>query len=204
MKYKAVLFDFGGVIELNAGKGMLEAIAGLLHVPPEDFKKAYFDHNHLSNVHNMKWKDMMKEVVRVFDKSKAAEKRVMELVEERESKKTMNVELLKLFPTLRREGYKVAILSNNTSDLRKFLEEKGIDKLVDEIIVSAEIGFQKPHKEAFDVAFKKLGIQAEEAVFVDDSTKSLEKAAEIGYYPILFENNEELKLALKSIGIATQ
>ncbi len=204
MKYKAVIFDFGGVIELNAGGSMLEEIAGILHVPAEDLKKAYFERNHLSNVHNMKWEDMIKEVVRVFDKSQAAEDRVMELVHERESKKTINVELLKLFPVLRREGYKVAILSNNTSDLRKFLKEKGIDRLVDEIVISGEIGFQKPHKEAFDAAFEKLGVRPAEAIFVDDSPKSLEKASEIGYTPILFENNEKLISALNDIGIATQ
>ncbi len=204
MKYQAVIFDFGGVIELDGGGSMLEEIADILHVPPEDFRKAYFERNHLANVHNMKWEDMIKEVIRVFDKNKAAEDRVMELVRERRSRSAINTELLKLFPVLRQKGYKVAILSNNTSDLRKFLEEKGVDKFVDEIVISGEIGFQKPHKEAFDVAFQKLGVQAEETVFVDDSPKSLEKAAEIGYTPILFENNEKLISALNNIGIATQ
>ena len=204
MKYKAVIFDFGGVIELDGGGSMLEDIAENLHVPPEDLKRAYFERNHLSNVHNVKWEDMMKEVIRVFDKSKAAENRVMELVRERRNRSAINTELLKLFPILRREGYKVAILSNNTSDLRKFLGEKGIDKLVDEIVISGEIGFQKPHKEAFDIAFKKLGIRAEEAVFVDDSPKSLEKAAEIGYHPILFTDNESLKSALDKVDITIQ
>lgn len=69
-------------------------------------------------------------------------------------------------------------------------------------VISGEIGFQKPHKEAFQVLFEKLDLQPEEVVFVDDSTRSLEKAAEIGYIPILFKNNEQLKADLITAGIS--
>ena len=154
MKYQAVIFDFGGVIELNSTRDILEEIAEILHISPEKLKETYFKYNHLSNVHNMRWEDMIMEVIRVFDKNAATEDRVRTLLREDAAKKKVNTELLELFPVLRREGYKVAILSNNTSDLRKLLEEKGITPLVDEIVISGEIGFQKPHKEAFDVAFE--------------------------------------------------
>lgn len=204
MKYKAVLFDFGGVIELNDGINIFGEVARILKAPLDEFRKVYFEHNHLSNIKNMKWEDMFMEVVRVFDGTKTTEDRIRRLIRENAKKKKINTELLELFPALRRSGLKVAILSNNTTDLRKFLEEKGIDKLVDEIVISGEIGFQKPHQEAFDVAFKKLGVRAEEAVFVDDSPKSLEKAAEIGYHPILFKDNKSLQSALNEVGITTQ
>jgi len=73
--------------------------------------------------------------------------------------------------------------------------------MIDDAVISGEIGYQKPHKEAFAVLFERLGASAQEVVFIDDSPKSLEKAEEIGYTPILFQNNEQLISDLRSLGI---
>jgi HAD superfamily hydrolase (TIGR01509 family) len=200
---KAVVFDFGGVIRLNDNENILERISQALGVPVVDLKKAYWERNHLSNVQNMKWEDMIIEVARVFDKSARTENRIRKLVQEHEAANRINTDLLALFSMLRRAGLKVAILSNATSELRKHLEEDGIAPLVDEIVVSGEIGYQKPHKEAFDACFKKLGVLPEETIFVDDSPKSLEKANEIGYVPILFKNNDQLRVDLKKLRVLT-
>jgi FMN phosphatase YigB (HAD superfamily) len=72
---------------------------------------------------------------------------------------------------------------------------------VDVVIISAEIGYQKPHKEAFDILFGRLGLAPGQVIFVDDSAKSLEKASEIGYIPILFKDNEQLNDDLRKLGI---
>jgi epoxide hydrolase-like predicted phosphatase len=201
LSIKAVVFDVGGVIELNEGGGVWEYISELLDVPLDDFKKAYWAHNHLSNVENMKWEDMIIEVVRTFKKDKKTEDQIRKFIRAHEAKKKINVELLKIFPQLRRKGLKVGILSNATSELRDRLKQKGVTPLVDELVISGEIGYQKPHKEAFDILFQRLGLKPEQVVFVDDSLKSLEKADEIGYIPIQFKNNGQLKLDLEKVGI---
>ncbi len=198
---KAVAFDMGGVIELNDGRNILEEIAEMVGAPIVDFKKAYWERNHLSNVENMSWENMIMEVVRVFNKTSEAEKRVREFVRRYNNEKIINRELVTWFPALRRIGLKVAILSNATSELRGKLEQLGIAPLVDEIVVSGEIGYQKPHKEAFDVLFQRLGLRSDEVVFIDDSAKSLEKANEIGYIPIQFKDNEQLRADLAEIGV---
>ncbi len=200
-KYKAVIFDFGGVVQVNDAGNILERIADLINVPLPEFKKAYFERNHLMNVHNMPFEDVAMEAVRVFDKSLETEMRVRNTIRDHKKSHRLNTDLLSMFSALREQGLKVAILSNGTTDRRKWLEENGIARLVDEIVISAEIGHQKPHKEAFDVIFKKLSVLPEEAIFVDDTPKSLEKASEIGYFPILFENNNQLMDDLKGVGI---
>lgn len=198
---KAVVFDYGGVIELEAGD-MRKSIADLLGVSFDEFRNAYFKYNHLSNVENLSWEDMIVKVVAEFNDSPEIERKVRAMVRDANSKREMNSELLVLLPVLRQLGLKIGILSNNTSDLRERLREKNITDLVDEVVVSAEIGFQKPHEGAFRVIFEKLHVKPEEVVFVDDAVKSLEKSAEIGYVPILFKNNEQLKADLKELGVA--
>jgi putative hydrolase of the HAD superfamily len=200
-KIKAVAFDFGGVININAGGHVLRFLADELHIPFEDLRQVYLQHNHLANVDNVRWEEVVIGVVKTFDASAEVEAKARRVLQEFESKNVINKELLELFPRLRKAGLKVGILSNAGTHLRKRLEEEGIAPLVDEIVISGEIGHQKPHKEAFQILFDRLGVSAHEVVFIDDSEKSLEKAAEIGYTPVLFTGNQKLIVDLENLGL---
>ena len=152
----------------------------------------------------MPWEDVAVKAVHEFDTTPETEAKARHAVREHQSKNVINRELVALFPVLRRAGLKVAILSNAGTHLRQKLADEGIAPLVDEIIISGEIGHQKPHKEAFQALFDKLGLPPEHVAFVDDTPKSLEKAAEIGYVPILFRGNQKLMADLKGLGILTE
>jgi putative hydrolase of the HAD superfamily len=198
---KAVVFDFGGVIELYEGGGLLPAIAQSLGVPILDFRAIYFQHNHLTNVKNVTWEDMILKVVSVFNKEKDKENEIRKMVSEKASQRNINTELLSYFPKLKKLGLKTGIFSNANFTLRERLQELGLSDWADVLVISGEIGHQKPHKEAFQILFEKLGLNPEEVVFIDDTPRSLEKADEIGYIPILYKNNEQLKVDLKDLGI---
>lgn len=198
---KAIIFDVGGVIELYESRDVKETIAELVGVPYEKLRQVYFEYNHLTNVGNISWEDMIVKAVSRFDVSPEIEDKIRILARDSRNKAKINTELLALFPVFKKLGLKIGILSNDTTNLRKRLKEKGIINLVDEVAISAEIGFQKPHLEAFQAIFDKLHVKAEETVFVDDSVRSLEKSTEIGYIPILFKNNEQLKADLSNIGL---
>ena len=113
----------------------------------------------------------------------------------------LNTELLSYLPQLKKLGLKTGIFSNANSILRERLRELDLLDVSDILVISGEIGFQKPHKEAFQVLFEKLELKPEEVVFVDDSPENLRKADEIGYIPILYKSNEQLKADLKALGI---
>jgi putative hydrolase of the HAD superfamily len=202
MSIKAIVFDFAGVIELNDSGNPMIAIAKAVGVPLEDFKKEYFKYNHLSNVENMRWEDMILKVAGVFGVvTKEIQNEIAEIIKAVYAKRIINTELTDMLPRLRQQGLKTAIFSNNTTELRERLIETGIINLFDEVIISAEIGFQKPHKEAFEILFEKLKVKPEEVVFIDDTPKSLEKADEIGYTPILFTTNKKLRANLQELRI---
>lgn len=198
---KAVVFDVGGVIYTNEGGSILEQIADFLGISFIDLQQEYFKHNHLANVENVPWEDVVVKTVQVFNDDKEAEAVTRALVQEHRSKKVLNTELLNLFILLRKADFKVGIISNAGTHLRERLERDGITSLVDAIVISGEVGHQKPHKEIFEILFDMLDLQPGEVAFVDDSYKSLEKAGEIGYTPIAFTTNEKLTADLKSLGI---
>lgn len=198
---KAVVFDYGDVIWLHTGDSPLKIASDYLHIPLEDIRKAYFERNHLANVNNTDWFEMFRSVLADLGADLQKQFEVIALIQQRSDSGHLNTELLELIPRLRELGLKIGILSNAASALRGRLEQLGIADIFDAVVISGEIGFQKPHKEAFEVLFERLGLLPKEVVFVDDSSKSLEKAAEIGYVPVLYRNNEQLKADLIKEGI---
>ena len=199
---KAVVFDYGDVIELHGGGSPSKMASEMLGIPHSEFRNVYFQHNHLANVENHDWYDMFSKVLSTFNISKEKEVEVMSMLQEHRSKMRINAGVVALFPKLQQLGLRIGILSNSNSELRERLDQNGLAELVDVVVISGEIGFQKPHKEAFQVLFEKLNLRPKEVIFVDDSTKSLEKAGEIGYMPILFKNNEQLKADLITAGVS--
>ena len=74
---------------------------------------------------------------------------------------------------LRKEGYKVALLSNTESLLTKEIEKKlELSKLFDLVVLSYETGAIKPDKQAFDYVLKKLKVKPSEALMEGDSLRS--------------------------------
>ena len=68
-----------------------------------------------------------------------------------------------------KEKYIVAILSNGQPESqRNKINHVGIAELFDEIIVSGEIGVNKPNKEAFEIMAERLNVKCEECMFVGD------------------------------------
>jgi HAD superfamily hydrolase (TIGR01509 family) len=140
-------------------------------------------------------------VANKFNLDHSKDREILELVDNCEKDTYMNDELLKLIPRLRKNGYKIGLISNYSAKLRQSLIVKKIDLLFDSIILSGEVGFQKPNREIFDCLFKNLNVKSSEVVFIDDTPKSLEKAEVIGYKPILFLNNEQLLADLIKLNV---
>jgi putative hydrolase of the HAD superfamily len=66
-------------------------------------------------------------------------------------------------------GLRLAVVSNWDARLRGLLASLGLADAFEAIIISAEVGFEKPAPEIFDCALSALGARAEEAVHVGDS-----------------------------------
>ena len=80
---------------------------------------------------------------------------------------------LNFLRTLRKEGYKLALVSNAASDLaiREALDRLGIARFFDAIIISSQVGLRKPSSVVFMKALKALHVKPRKAVFIGDSVK---------------------------------
>ena len=110
--------------------------------------------------------------------------------------------LVEIIKTLRAAGYKTGLLSNSSSDeLRPILDKHLLEPLFDTIIISGEIGLKKPDPAIFELMLQKLGIDAKDAVFVDDTLHNVESAERVGIKGVHHNDAANLRLQLNALGI---
>lgn len=194
----AIVFDYGGVVKINDDK-LIDKIVAYLKIARDDWEREYFLVNHLFNVEKKSFAEVLPLIVSKFDNSEEARGYVQRLFEENKDKHRINSGIIEIIKRLKVRNYKIGLLSNNSLELRKSLIADGIHDLFEVIIISSEVGYQKPQPEIFETLFSKLGVKANEVIFIDDTPRSLEGAGSIGYLPVLYKDNETLESDLANI-----
>ena len=69
---------------------------------------------------------------------------------------------------LRNAGYRLAVLSNTESNLRDRIAAAGIGPFFETLVISAEVGSEKPDRKIFDEALRLMAIAPERALHVGD------------------------------------
>ena len=88
-----------------------------------------------------------------------------------------------------RNKYKLAIISNDSSRWSKYLREKfDLNKYFDVISISGDLKLQKPDERIFLLTIEKLGLNAEDCIYVDDREGNLAVAKKVGMKPILLNS----------------
>ncbi len=98
---------------------------------------------------------------------------------------------------LDRRGDRLALLSNITRELAdEFERTHHFLELFDVVGFSCRIGHAKPSRDAFTWCLRRLGVAAEEVLFVDDSPANIDAAATLGLRAHRFTGLDELRRLL--------
>jgi len=197
MKYKVIGFDYGGVVEKNSAADFTLNTCKILGIDRKTFDDVYFKYNYLVNTTNINWKDFWKMLLKKWDKEDK-EKEFFDFLDSK-PKREHNYELLNFIDELKNLGYKICLMSNNSSKLTEIVKKDKIDKYFDMVLISEDIGYMKPYPEFFQISCDRLGIKPEELVFIDDFDRNLINADKVGFTPILYKNLEDLKIKLKEL-----
>ena len=199
MNYKAVGFDYGGVITGQLGSETGSDLAKLLEVTEKDYQQAYYNYNVAFNRGQITRQELWQKILAELNKSDKITQ-LTNFFEGLDFGKP-NKQILNLVDNLRGQGYKVGLLSNNSKEMANKIRRDDLGKHFDVLNISAETGFVKPEPEAFKHFAHDLEVELNELVFVDDSKKSLSRASETGYRPILYKGYDGLLKQLKRIGV---
>jgi HAD superfamily hydrolase (TIGR01509 family) len=113
----------------------------------------------------------------------------------------LDEELVSLIHHLRNDGYRTGLLSNGPASRDHHLEQLGIADGFDVIVVSGCEGLLKPDPAIFELALERLGVQAEEAVFVDDFRENVATAQQVGLHATRFRGLTPLRRWLRGLGV---
>jgi putative hydrolase of the HAD superfamily len=70
---------------------------------------------------------------------------------------------------LRRKGYRMGIISNWDDSARAILKKHGLDRFFEHIIISSEVGWEKPAAEIFQKAIRAASVDPDECTYVGDN-----------------------------------
>ena len=188
MTIKALIWDLEGVLMVTGEKDLPSTVAMKLGAPYEKVREIFYsDINDKVDLGEITQDEFNQHVLDTLqlpgEKKVVLEKIVYEDF-------FIDDQLLKTIAELRGR-YKMGLLSNFSDELRQRIDnEWDLGSAFDEIIISCEVGLVKPDPEIFNLMLDRLGVRADEAVFIDDRIKNIEGAKKIGLHAVFFTNKE--------------
>jgi epoxide hydrolase-like predicted phosphatase len=196
MPIRAVIFDFGDVLlrtEDPSGRRKWEKYLGL---PQGELSRLVFESDvaDLSMVGKATEADVWKHVAATFSLN---DDQLRELQHDFWSGDRIDARLVEFLRDLR-PRYRTAILSNAWPGARAvFTQTLGLGDVVDEMIISAEEGVAKPDTRIYRIAVRRLGVQTEETLFIDDLAENVRGAQAVGMRGVQFTSTEQTITAVK-------
>jgi glucose-1-phosphatase len=91
-----------------------------------------------------------------------------------------------------RGSYRCGLLSNAWPGTRETLQKRfDFLDVFDVLVFSGEVGIAKPDPAIFQLVLGKLGVKADEAVFVDDFPDNIAGAQKLGIHTVHFRNQDQ-------------
>ena len=190
MSIKAVIFDFGGVLIRTEDHTGRRKWGDRLGLEMEQLVTAVFESeaSELATVGKVPAEQVWTDFARQYGLN---DKEGHEFYEDFWSGDELDTRLVDYLQSLR-PRYKTAILSNAWLNAREwFTEIHGLGDAVEEIIISAEEGVAKPDARIYQIAADRLGVQLDEAVFVDDMLANVEAARAAGMRGVHFQSTDQ-------------
>ena len=99
-----------------------------------------------------------------------------------------------------KKSYKIGLLTNmGPGTLDDVFNEQERSELFDVVVVSSEVGMIKPSRDIFELTSEKLGVPADETVFIDDRPVNTDGAERTGMKTILFTTNKQFEVELTRV-----
>ena len=200
MSIRAVIFDLGGVILRTEYQAPRQHLAERFGMDYDDIEKIVFgggpsgssarasvgeitEEEHWMNVAKV-----LKQPVSEYESLRA----------EFYAGDVIDYQLLDFLRSLKPK-YKTALISNAWTGLRDYITREKFEDAFDLMIISAEVNVAKPDERIFRMALEQLGVQPEEAVFVDDFIENVEASETLGMHAIQFKTTESTLKQLQKL-----
>ncbi|CDM69358.1 HAD-superfamily hydrolase, subfamily IA,variant 3 [Clostridium bornimense] len=183
---KAVLFDFDGVLTIDAtgSYSICNYISKNTNIDKDLFQKEYYKYNEKLLYGKINHKDIWSRLCENLGQDIP-----FEILEDSFINTPIDTNMMKVVYRLKEEGYKIAMVTDNKKDrIDSVVNYYKLNEVFDTIIVSAEIGSGKKERDIFIQTIKKLQVEANECVFIDNNDKNLIAPKKMGMKVIYFDD----------------
>ena len=187
---KAIIFDCFGVlsINLNLWSEFVNSLTEDQKLPARDLNRAH----DAGFITEQEFINQIKQLTgKVPDEVEKLSSNTREL--------TKNKELL-AFIRILKDQYKIGLLSNISSNwIRDSFLDRQEQMLFDQMVFSYEVRKIKPDPELFELICERLGVQADEAVLIDDGKDNCKGAEKFGMHAIQYLDYQQFKAELEQL-----
>jgi putative hydrolase of the HAD superfamily len=197
MNIRAIVFDIGGVLEINPETGWESKWEKRLHLSLQEIDEKLIAlglNGALGPCTELEWIQGLREVTG------------MDLAQTEAFMSdlwywylgTLNSELAAFFTSLR-PRFQTAILSNSHVGARE--REQALyhfHEMTDQIIYSHEVGLAKPDWRIYELTCQRLNVRPHEMIFLDDVPANIKAALDYGIQGILFTGNEQAMMDIQN------
>ena len=194
---KAIIFDaYGTLFDVNSAA---EKCKNKIGKKWEDFANhwrttqlEYTWLRSLMNRHKDFWevtKDSLKKSMEAYKIESSMRNELLDLYKELSPFE----EVLETLKSLKKENYKLAILSNGTPNLlNDLVKANNLENFFNDIFSIEEVGVYKPDSKVYDIPIKKYGIKKNEVIFLSSNTWDVSGGGNYGYQSIWVNRNNNL------------
>jgi len=214
---KAIIFDVGGVLALpkypikiiqnlynngrpqHANTQVHETITTKLRIAIDQ----WFDSIDTAYAKSIEGKISEKNLTKTISDNLNISPKKLEKIIIKSYKKNFiqNKELYKFAFKLKKQGYKIAILSDQWYFSKKALILRKYTKKFDSVILSCDVGLRKPDPKIYKLILKQLKLKPQQCLFIDNQKWNTKISNKLKFNTILYENNQQLFQELEKYNI---
>ena len=192
MKYQAVIFDLYGTLITTMPDYIdwVKVMASMVSAPEGDFVRLWnATHKQRTIGEFIRFQDCLAHVCQQLD-LQVTKKQIESVVKlrfdrTRQEVLTSQPQAIETVSQLKTSGYKIALLSNCSTETTTAWDETLFAKYFNVTIFSCSVGLMKPDPRIFSLAVEKLQVKPEECLYIADGMDGeLKAAATVGMTPV--------------------
>ena len=188
---KVIIFDYGGVIGKETTDYIFKAVSAAYRLKPEQIRKEFYKFIFSLQTGKIKEKFFWQELAKSLGITDASGLKNFWLAEHQKYAK-LNDKVLTIVKKLK-SCYKLCLLANTISFYQKKSIEEKLKQVFPVIVYSYKVGLRKPDRKIYNYVLKKLKVEPEECVIIDDSEKNLVYPKKLGMITVHFKSFRDFR-----------
>jgi len=194
---KTIVYDYGGVISKKQNKELIHKMCKILNIPAQQFFSFYAKERIDYDSALIDAKTYWNRTIKLMDRQ--IELKDMDKLIEFDIKSwlDMNKETIEYIQSIK-DKIRLAILSNITFEVLEEIKNLYWIHYFDTKIFSCEEKVSKPDNKIYNICLKKVKVEPQHILFIDDSKANLDAAQKMGINILKFTDCENMKNTIEN------